>query len=93
MNKKAVTHSTLLDLIGNSSVRTVSPAVQEAWAAANAASSGKCSACAKRKQASDAAANLLTRLRGASDAEIDRIKRALGVDKLVFQDGMSFIER
>jgi hypothetical protein len=43
--------------------------------------------------AAQASSQLLDSLRRAPDSEIDRIKRVLGVDALVFSEGMTFIER
>jgi hypothetical protein len=93
MKKKPITHATLLDLMNNAAVRAVSQSVQDAHQEANAATKAKCSSCARRKQAASASSQLLEKLRSAPDSEIDRIKRALGVDVLVFSNGMTFIER
>lgn len=91
--KKPVTHATLLDFINNAAVRAVSPSVEQAYRAANAATGSKCSSCARRKQAAAAASELLQQLRAAPDSEIDRIKRALGVEALIFSEGMTNVER
>lgn len=94
MNKFAMTYATVNGLINNAEVRAASPAVKAAYDAVNTevATTG-CSACSKRKKMNDATNKLISQLQGASDLELDRIKRALGVEKLVFPNGLSFIER
>lgn len=93
MRRQPVTHSTLLDLMNNAAVRGVSPSVRDAHDHASGAHSGTCSKCERRKMAAEAASRLVDSLRRAPDSEIDRIKRVLGVDALVFSEGMTFIER
>ena len=93
MRRQPVTHSTLLDLMNNSAGRGVSPSVRDAHGQANGAHSETCSRCERRKMAAQASSQLLDSLRRAPDSEIDRIKRVLGVDALVFSEGMTFIER
>lgn len=94
MKKFAMTYSTINGLLNNSQVRDASPIVRAAYEAINAESANVgCSACAKRKKMSDTVSSLTAQLQGASDLELDRIKKALGVDKLVFPSGLTFVER
>ena len=89
-----MTYATVHGLLNNAEVRNISPAIKAAYEAVQAeTASAGCSACAKRKKMSDATNLLLAQLQGASDLELDRIKKALGVDKLVFPSGLSFTER
>ena len=94
MTKFAMTYATVSGLINNAEVRAVSPAVKAAFDAANIEVQGEgCSACSKRKKMNDAATKLISQLQASSDMELDRIKKALGVEKLVFPNGLTFIER
>lgn len=94
MKKFAMTYATVHGLLNNAEVRAISPAVQSAYSSATADTGAEgCSACAKRKRMNEATNQLIAQLQGASDMELDRIKKALGVDKLVFPNGLSFIER
>lgn len=94
MKKFAMTYATIGGLINNAEIRAVSPAVQQAYESMNIEAAGAaCSACAKRKKLSDASGPLINKLQSSSDAELARIKKTLGVDILVFPNGMSFVER
>lgn len=94
MKKFAITHSTVNSLIDNAELRSASDLVRYAYEKINIESKAEsCTACAKRKRINEAVSDLVNKLQGASDMELDRIKRVLGVDKLVFGAGMSFIER
>lgn len=94
MKKFAMTYATVHGLLNNAEVRAVSPTIKAAYDAVEAASTDQgCSACAKRKRVGEAVNPLLTQLQGASELELDRIKKALGVETLVFPNGLSFIER
>lgn len=94
MKKFAMTYATVHGLLNNAEVRNISPAIKAAYDSVQSeVNTTGCSACAKRKKMQDATNNLLAQLQGASDLELDRIKKALGVDKLVFPNGLSFIER
>lgn len=94
MKKFAMTYATVHGLLNNAEVRNISPVIKAAYDSIQSETNvAGCSACAKRKKMNDATNSLLTQLQGASDLELDRIKRALGVEKLVFPNGMTFIER
>jgi hypothetical protein len=95
MEKKfAMTYATINALLNNEQVRQISPMIKNAFDAVNSdIHTSGCSSCAKRKKLNDAATSLLSQLQNASDMELDRIKKALGVDKLVFPNGFSAIER
>jgi hypothetical protein len=94
MKKFAMTYSTVHGLLNNAEVRAVSPIIKAAYDAVETETSAQgCSACAKRKRMSDAVNQLLAQLQGSSELELDRIKKALGVEVLVFPNGLSFIER
>ena len=94
MKKFAMTYATVHGLLNNAEVRNISPAIKAAYDAVQTETKVQgCSACAKRKKMNDAVAGLISQLQGASDMELDRIKKALGVELLVFPNGMSFIER
>lgn len=94
MKKFAVTHSTAVHLIENAEARNVSDAVKRAYEKiSNETKVEGCSACAKRKKSNEAVSELISKLQGASDLELDRLKKVLGVDRLVFGAGLSFIER
>lgn len=94
MKKFAMTYATVYGLLNNADVRSISPAIKAAYDSveANTTSQG-CSACAKKKRTNEAVTQLITQLQGASDLELDRIKKALGVETLVFPNGLTFIER
>jgi hypothetical protein len=94
MKKFAVTYSTAASLIANSEVRSASDIVRTAYERINAGVKTEgCSACAKRKRLNEVTSEMIANLQGASDMELDRIKKVLGVEKLVFGNGMSFVER
>ncbi len=94
MKNFAMTYTTVSGLINNEAVRAISPTINAAYDGVNAPVDGKaCSSCTKRKRINDAATRLITELQSASDLELDRIKKALGVDKLIFPNGMTFTER
>jgi hypothetical protein len=94
MKKYAITHSTLAAMLENADLRSASDLIRFAYEKINIETKSEgCTACARRKRINDAIADLIVKLQGASDLELDRIKRVLGVDKLVFGNGMSFIER
>lgn len=94
MNKFAITHSTVASMLENADLRAASDFIKTAHEKLSTeTASGGCSACAKRKRVNEVVADVVNKLQGASDLELDRIKKVLGVDKLVFGNGMSFIER
>jgi hypothetical protein len=94
MTKFAMTYATVSSLINNAEIRSVSPVVKAAYDAVNTETQSEgCSACSKRKKMNDAATRLISQLQASSDLELDRIKKALGVQKLVFPSGLTFIER
>jgi hypothetical protein len=94
MKKFAITHSTAATLLENAELRSASDFVRVAYEKINTdAKTAGCSSCAKRKRINDAISELVANLQNASDLELDRIKKVLGADKLVFGSGMSFIER
>ena len=94
MKKFAITHSTVASMLENADLRSASDFIRTAYERLNAeTTSGGCSACAKRKRVNEVITDVVGKLQGASDLELDRIKKVLGVDKLVFGAGMSFIER
>ena len=94
MKKFAMTYATVHGLLNNAEVRNVSPVIKAAYEAVQAETNVQgCSACAKRKKMNDATNTLLAQLQSASDLELDRIKKALGVEVLVFANGFSFTER
>lgn len=94
MKKHAIVHSTVTGLINNEAARKVSDILATAYRAINTTPpGGGCSECAKRKAANAAISAAIDQLKRASDQELDRIKRVLGVDVLVFGDGLKFIER
>lgn len=94
MKKFAITYATATSLMSNEAARNASSLVRAAYDAMQVATSGeKCSACAKKRKTGEAANNLVASLQSASDMELDRLKVALGVDKLVFSSGFTFIER
>lgn len=89
-----MTYATVHGLLNNAEVRSASPAIKAAYDNIEASASGTgCSACAKKKKSSEVINQLISQLQGASEMELDRIKRALGVEKLVFPNGLSFVER
>lgn len=94
MKKFAVTYSTASSLISNADLRSASDFIRTAYEKINTGTKTEgCSACAKRRRINEVIAELISNLQGASDMELDRIKKVLGVDKLVFGSGMTFIER
>jgi len=94
MKKFAMTYATVHGLLNNAEVRAISPAIKAAYDSIEASTAGQgCSACAKKKKANEAITQLISQLQGASDLELDRIKKALGVETLVFSSGLSFVER
>jgi hypothetical protein len=94
MKKYAITHSTVAGMLENAELRSASDIIRTAYERINSEpKTAGCSACAKRKRINEAMSSVVSGLQGASDMELDRIKRVLGVDKLVFGSGMSFIER
>jgi len=95
MEKKfAMTYATINALLNNEEVRKISPMIKNAYDVVNSdITSSGCSSCAKRKKLNEASISLLSQLQNASDMELDRIKKALGVDKLVFPNGFKTIER
>jgi len=94
MKKLAIHPTTAQSLVQNESIRKVSDIVKTAHAAINANTSGAgCSECAKRKQTNAAIAALIDQLKKASPQELDRIKKVLDVDVLVFGDGIKYLER
>lgn len=94
MKKFAITHSTANSLIENAELRSASDLIRRAYEKINVETKTEgCTACAKRKRINEAISDLVLKLQSASDMELDRIKKILGVDKLVFGAGMSFIER
>ena len=94
MKKFAMTYATVNGLLSNADIRAISPAIQQAYESINSQTSDSgCSACAKKKKMNEASTSLMATLQAASDMELARIKKALGVDVLVFPNGMTFIER
>lgn len=94
MKKFAITNSTVSTMLENAELRSASDFVRTAYEKLNTETkTSGCSQCAKRKKINDVVNELITNLRNASDMEIDRIKKVLGVEKLVFGNGLSFIER
>lgn len=94
MKKFAMTYATVNGLLSNADIRAISPAIQQAYESINSQTSDSgCSACAKKKKMNEASTGLMATLQAASDMELARIKKALGVDVLVFPNGMTFIER
>ena len=94
MKKYAITHSTVASMLENTELRSASDLVRLAYEKINLETRTEgCTACARRKRVNDTIVDLIGKLQGASDLELDRIKRVLGVDKLVFGNGLSFIER
>jgi hypothetical protein len=93
MKKFAVTYATMNSLLNNEQIRNISPTIKTAWDSLNAqAASASCSACAKRKKMNEISSSLIGQLQRASSMELDRIKKALGVDVLVFPNGFKAIE-
>jgi len=94
VKKFAVTHATVGTLIDNLAAREASPAVMAAHTAMHAVENpGTCSACAKRRRTAATNTELINALKGASDLELDRLKRALDVETFVFGVGLGFVER
>jgi len=94
MKKFAISYSTVSHLLQNAEVRNVSDDVRLAYEKISTEIKGEsCTPCAKRKRANEATIELISKLQSASDMEIDRLKKVLGVDKLVFGSGLTFIER
>jgi hypothetical protein len=95
MRKKfAITYATVYGLLNNSEIRTISPIIKAAYDSIETETAGQaCSACAKKKRTNEAITKLIEQLQGSSDLELDRIKKALGVNILIFPNGMSFMER
>jgi uncharacterized protein YajQ (UPF0234 family) len=94
MKKLAITHSTIASLLENVEARNVSEAIRNAHTKINSEIKNEtCAPCAKRKKSNEAISEVIAKLQGASDLELDRLKKVLGVDKLVFGVGFSFIER
>ena len=94
MKKFAITHSTVGSIIDNLAAREASSAVNAAYTSLNStAPTESCSACAKRRRTAAAANELINSLKVASDLELDRLKRALGVETFVFGVGLGFVER
>jgi hypothetical protein len=94
MKKFAITYATATSLMSNEAARNASSLVRAAYDAMQASTNGEqCSACAKKRKTNEAANSLVSSLQSASDMELDRLKAALGVDKLVFSSGFTFIER
>jgi hypothetical protein len=93
MKKFAVTYATMNTLISNPQIREISPTIKSAWDSLQSHStSASCSACAKRKKMNEVSSNLIGQLQRSSQMELDRIKKALGVDILVFPNGFKAIE-
>lgn len=89
-----MTYSTVYGLLNNAEIRAISPTIKDAYDSVEASNNEQgCSACAKRKRTSDAVNNLIAHLQNVSELELDRIKKILGVDKLVFPAGLNFIEK
>lgn len=94
MKKLAITHSTVNSLLENAEARSVNEAIRTAHTKINSEIKTEgCTPCAKRKKSNEAINELIAKLQGASDLELDRLKKVLGVDKLVFGVGFSFVER
>jgi len=89
-----MTYSTVYGLLNNAEIRAISPIIKAAYDSVEANNNEQgCSACAKRKRIGDAVNKLTSQLQEVSELELDRIKKILGVDKLVFPAGLSFIEK
>lgn len=94
MNKFAVTHSTVGNLLSNADARNVSDTLKLAYEKINTEIKTEgCSACAKRKKSNQVLTEVITGLQNASNLELDRLKKVLNVDSFVFGNGLSFIER
>lgn len=89
-----MTYATVHGLLNNAEVRAISPAIKAAYDSIEASTADQgCSACARKKKSNEAIIQLISQLQGASELELDRIKKALGVETLVFSNGLNFIER
>lgn len=94
MNKFAVTHSTIGNILNNAEARNVSSLLKTAYEKINSEIKAEgCSACAKRKKSNEVISEVIKQLESASDLELDRLKKVLNVDTFVFGNGFSFKER
>ena len=94
MNRFPISYSNVVVLLENAELRSASDHIRTAYETLNAKmSEAGCSSCARRKRINEVYTNLVENLKKASDMEIDRIKKVLKVDALVFGSGTSFIER